>query len=174
MSLSLWKEFDDFFVDPWRHELVPFWRRRHPWWRDDLTFGPYPRDFLEHVPKEFEEMERRSREIEERLKSEIGDLVPTTGKDGFKVSVDVRQFSPNEITVKTNENSVTIEGKHEEHQGDQGYISRQFTQRYSLPPAYDPNTVTSQMSSDGVLTIKAPTPKALEGKERHVSIQQTG
>ena len=102
------------------------------------------------------------------------DLVPTVGKDGFQVNMDIQQFNPNEVTVKTVDNSIIVEGKHEERPDEHGYISRQFTRRYTLPKGYDPNSVCSTLSSDGVLTIKAPPPQQLESNERVVSIQQTG
>jgi HSP20 family molecular chaperone IbpA len=93
----------------------------------------------------------------------------------MQVCLDVAQFKPNEITVKTIENSIIVEGKHEERQDEHGYISRQFTRKYVLPKDYDPNTVVSSLSSDGVLSIKAPSPqKSAEGNERIISIQQTG
>lgn len=102
--------------------------------------------------------------------------IPTTGKDGFQVCLDVKDFAPNEISVKTVDNSIVIEGKHEERQDEHGYISRHFTRRYALPQGYEAKDVISQLSSDGVLTVKAPPiPKAVEGNNvRVVQIQQTG
>ncbi|XP_067001507.2 protein lethal(2)essential for life [Anabrus simplex] len=95
-------------------------------------------------------------------------------KDGFKVNLDVQQFKPEEITVKTVGNSVIIEGKHEERKDEHGYISRQFQRRYTLPKDVDPNTVTSKLSSDGILTIEGPR-KALPPpeNERVVAITKT-
>jgi hypothetical protein len=44
-----------------------------------------------------------------------------------------------------------------------------------LPKEYDPSSIHSTLSSDGVLTVKAPPPvAALTGNERHVPIQHTG
>jgi len=73
-----------------------------------------------------------------------------------QVILDVQQFSPDEITVKTIDNQVIIEAKHEEKQDEHGYISRQFVRRYVLPSSHDLANVTSTLSSDGVLTITAP------------------
>lgn len=73
-----------------------------------------------------------------------------------QVILDVQQFSPDEITVKTVDNHVIIEAKHEERQDEHGYISRHFVRRYVLPPSHDLVNVTSTLSSDGVLTITAP------------------
>jgi HSP20 family molecular chaperone IbpA len=102
--------------------------------------------------------------------------VSTIGKDGFQVCVDVHQFAPNEISVKTLDNSVVIEGKHEEKQDDHGFVSRHFVRRYVLPKDYDVQQVVSTLSSDGVLTVKAPppTPKEVQGRERVIQIQHTG
>ncbi|KAJ9581198.1 hypothetical protein L9F63_023624 [Diploptera punctata] len=95
-------------------------------------------------------------------------------KEGFKVNLDVQQFKPDELNVKTVDNYVVVEGKHEEREDEHGFISRQFVRRYKLPSQVDPDTVVSQLSSDGVLTIMAPK-KALPtgANERVVPINQT-
>jgi crystallin alpha B len=68
----------------------------------------------------------------------------------------VQQFSPDEITVKTVDNDVIVEAKHEEKKDEHGFISRHFVRRYVLPMSHDAIGVTSSLSSDGVLTITAP------------------
>lgn len=98
------------------------------------------------------------------------------GKDGFQVCMDVQHFAPNEISVKTVDNSIVVEAKHEERKDEHGYISRQFCRRYDLPDGFKGEDVVSTISSDGILTVKAPpvTP-AIEGSNvRQVEIQQTG
>jgi crystallin alpha B len=47
--------------------------------------------------------------------------------------LDVQQFKPDELTVKTVNDYVVVEGKHEERQDEHGFISRQFQRRYKLP-----------------------------------------
>ncbi|XP_037045375.1 heat shock protein 27-like [Bradysia coprophila] len=98
------------------------------------------------------------------------------GKDGFQVCMDVQQFAPNEISVKTVDNTIVVEAKHEERQDEHGYISRQFKRRYALPKGFNIKDVVTQLSSDGILTIKAPPEvKAVdEGNVRVLQIQQTG
>lgn len=110
----------------------------------------------------------------ERNDSSFG-LMPTVGSEGFQVCMDVSQFKPSELTVKTVDNIVVVEGKHEEREDDHGMIQRHFVRKYTLPKDYDPKDVHSTISSDGVLTVKAPPPpsKALKN-ERVVQIQQTG
>ncbi|XP_075154494.1 heat shock protein 27-like [Haematobia irritans] len=102
-------------------------------------------------------------------------LIPTVGKDGFQVCMDVSQFKPSELTVKTVDNMVIVEGKHEEREDEHGMIQRHFVRKYTLPKDYDAKDVHSTISSDGVLTVNAPPPpnKALTN-ERIVQIQQTG
>lgn len=94
-------------------------------------------------------------------------------KDLFKISLDVQQFRPTELFVKTTTNEVIIEGKHEERADEHGFISRQFLRRYKLPDNCIPETVTSNLTSDGVLIISAPKQhmKCIEEKERVVPIK---
>jgi len=95
--------------------------------------------------------------------------------DEFKVNLDVQQFKPDQLNVKVVDNTVVIDGKHEERQDEHGFISRQFQRRYVLPDNVDPATVVSSLSSDGVLTISAPkkSPPPPQN-ERVVPITQTG
>lgn len=163
---------------------------------DELTATPYRRNnFGRHIhPNELEiiadpgflqalgiprhqaECHYRPRCL--RKANKCGDAadLAITGKDGFQLCMDVKDFAPNEISVKTVDDTIVVEGKHEERQDQHGYISRQFTRRYTLPDGYDAKDVVSQLSSDGVLTVKAPPqPKAIEGNNvRVIQIQQTG
>lgn len=95
-------------------------------------------------------------------------------KNHFRANLDVQQFSPDEITVKVNaENELIVEAKHEEKQDQHGFISRHFIRKYKLPKNCDTTQLKSKLSSDGVLTLTAPT----IGKQeecREIPIQQTG
>lgn len=175
MSLTLWKEVDEFFDDTCRshrYSLLPTCWRRHHQWRNDCCYGLCPRELITCFPKEFKELERKAREFENRLAFEIVDLAPSQGSDGFQVRLDIANFGPNEITVTTNDDWVTIEGKHEERQGGNGHLARYFKRRYAMPPGHDSNKVTSDLSSNGILTVKAPLSKAIKEK-KHVTIQST-
>ncbi len=94
-------------------------------------------------------------------------------KDKFQVIIDVQQFRPEEITVKTVDNSIIVEAKHEEKKDEHGYISRQFQRRYVLPEGHDIGNVQSSLSSDGVLTITAPTLALPAPGEKIIPIQHT-
>lgn len=99
-----------------------------------------------------------------------------SGLDAYQVCLDVHQFAPNELTVKTVDDSVVVEGRHEEKEDKHGYISRHFKRRYVIPQGYDLEHVHSTLSSDGVLTVRAPKilPDREEPVERIIPIQQTG
>jgi len=95
-------------------------------------------------------------------------------KDKFQVILDVQQFAPNEITVKTIDNNIiVVEGKHEEKKDEHGFVSRQFSRRYVLPQGHDIGQVQSTLSSDGVLSITAPKLALPAPGEKIVPIQQS-
>ncbi|KAL0859423.1 hypothetical protein ABMA27_010602 [Loxostege sticticalis] len=94
-------------------------------------------------------------------------------KDKFQVNIDVQHFDPEEISVKTSDGYIVVEGKHEERKDEHGYISRQFKRRYALPEGCNPETVESRLSSDGVLTVVAPKTSG-DKDERAVPITHTG
>nr|QWV59569.1 heat shock protein 21 [Lasioderma serricorne] len=95
--------------------------------------------------------------------------------DKFQVNLDVQQFAPEEITVKAcGEDTITVEGKHEEKQDEHGFISRHFVRKYILPKGHDISQTVSSLSSDGVLTITAPRLDADVGEMRNIPIAQTG
>jgi len=101
----------------------------------------------------------------------------TTTKDGaFQVCIDVHHFKPSEVTVKTADSTIIIEGRHEEREDDHGYVERHFVRKYTLPKEYETTDIHSSLSSDGILTVKAPPPpKPLEGKNyKTVPIHRTG
>lgn len=100
--------------------------------------------------------------------------VSGVGKDGFQVVLDVQQFKPSEVSVKVVDNAVVVEGKHEEREDQHGYISRHFVRKYVVPKEVDIEQLGSTLSSDGILTLKAPKKAAAIEGERVIQIQQTG
>lgn len=80
-------------------------------------------------------------------------------KDRFVICVDVKHFSPEEISVNVSGDFITIHAKHEERQDDHGFVAREFLRRYKLPEGVASRGVfTSSLSWDGVLTVSAPRP----------------
>ena len=95
--------------------------------------------------------------------------------DNYEILLDVQQFNPNELSVRTADNYIVVEGKHEERPDDHGFISRQFKKRYPIPQNHLANDVESSLSSDGILKITVPKIQiAPEKTERIVHITQVG
>lgn len=95
------------------------------------------------------------------------------GKDGFQVTLDVSHFQPSEISVKILDNTIVVEAKHPERDDAFGLIARHLVRKYNLPRDYDVSTVHSNLSSNGVLLIKAPRPERITSDEQNVLITQT-
>ncbi|KAH9384565.1 alpha-crystallin B chain-like [Haemaphysalis longicornis] len=77
--------------------------------------------------------------------------------DKFAVSVNARNFTLTEISVKTEGNCVIVHAKHKEKSDDNGgYVKREFTRRYVLPEDVDPLTVKCHLMPNGFLALEAP------------------
>ncbi|KAK4886471.1 hypothetical protein RN001_002742, partial [Aquatica leii] len=96
-----------------------------------------------------------------------------TNKNKYEINLDVQQFEPNEITVKVNGNNVVVQAHHEEKQDQHGSISREFLRKYWVPNGYNLNKVSSNLSSDGVLTITVTRCDDVN-EDRVIPILQTG
>ncbi|XP_006894003.1 PREDICTED: alpha-crystallin A chain [Elephantulus edwardii] len=77
-------------------------------------------------------------------------------RDQFLILLDVKHFSPEDLTVKVLDDFVEIHGKHNERQDDHGYISREFHRRYRLPSNVDQSALSCSLSADGMLTFCGP------------------
>ncbi|XP_059058438.1 protein lethal(2)essential for life-like [Achroia grisella] len=82
--------------------------------------------------------------------------VVRTEKDKYEIVIQVKDFGPDDISVKTSNGYVEIEAQHEERKDDHGFISRRLTRRFELPSDCRPDDVISTLSSDGILTVTAP------------------
>lgn len=130
----------------------------------DIAFHP------EHFAGMFEFPARLN-----KMMSEMANELPVATKDGFQATFDVKEFKPEEINVKTKDNVVYVEGKHDERHDEHSLISRHFVRKFVLPKDANINQISSILSSDGVLTIKAPKLfEVTEEKERVIEIQKTG
>jgi len=93
--------------------------------------------------------------------------------DNYKIHVNVKDFGPEELVVKTVDNTVKVEAKHEEKTASgNSYSTRSFSQSFTLPRGANPDAISSSLSKEGVLTISAPLPKSARvGGERPVPIK---
>ncbi|XP_077260937.1 protein lethal(2)essential for life-like [Temnothorax americanus] len=89
----------------------------------------------------------------------------------FKITLDVKEYNPEEVTVKVVDRWVVVEGKHEATKDDGNAWSRQFVRKYLLPSRAEVDKIKTTLSSNGLLTVTAP----LKPKdERVIKIEQTG
>ncbi|KAK7926127.1 hypothetical protein WMY93_008437 [Mugilogobius chulae] len=77
-------------------------------------------------------------------------------KGRFVIYLDVKHFSPDELSVEVSEDYITVHGKHERRQDDHVFYSKEFLRKYRLPAGVSSANIISSLSSDGVLTITAP------------------
>merc|ERR1711971_400727 len=94
--------------------------------------------------------------------------------DLYKIEIDVQNFKPEDLVIKTVGQTVQVEAKHEEKTSDgASFSSRNFSQSFTLPSEVNPEAVASSLSRDGKLTIEAPLPKAksVASNERLVPIK---
>lgn len=97
-------------------------------------------------------------------------------KTKFQVTLDVSQFSPEEVNVKVVDQNVVVEAKHDEKEDEHGWVSRQFVRKYMIPSQCDIDKVESHLSSDGILSISAPRKEPLkrDTNAKIIKIQYTG
>lgn len=91
-------------------------------------------------------------------------------RDSFKVSFDVSKFKPEEITIRSEDGELVVEGK-QEAKSDEGYSTRHFVRAYSLPRNIDRDTFKSRLSKDGILSIEAKKLQQTEEKDNYIKIE---
>ncbi|XP_059141370.1 alpha-crystallin B chain-like [Physella acuta] len=94
----------------------------------------------------------------------------SSGHNVFRLQFDVRQFRPEEIFVKTLGNQLTIHAKHDEST-DGKSLHKEYHRQYVLPKELNPETLTSKLSRDGILTIEAPLPITDGHKDKLIPIK---
>jgi len=97
----------------------------------------------------------------------------STSTNDFEVRFDVAQFKPEELTVKTVDNFIVLEGVHEEREDGNGFVSRQFTRRIPIPAGIDAEAVKCSFTAGGQLVISAPklVPVQPAAEEKSIPIQ---
>jgi len=93
-----------------------------------------------------------------------------TDKDGshkLKLSFDVRQFKPEEISVKTSDQQLTVHAKHQEDTSN-SKVYREYHRQFLLPPTVKPESLKSVLSPEGVLSIEAPVEGSLPSSQPKV------
>ena len=90
--------------------------------------------------------------------------------ENFKVSFDTSKFKPEELTIRSEDGELLVEGK-QEIKSDDGYSTRQFVRTYSLPRNIDRDSFTSRLSKEGILSIEAKKLQKPEPEENIIKIE---
>ncbi|AWO99603.1 putative heat shock protein beta-11-like [Scophthalmus maximus] len=165
------------------------WPVRSLWPETRPLFYHMEQEMMRHM----QEM-RQSVEHMERLHQRIFDEIDQTsssggmfmpiafqdlGRDGdsFALSLDTKEFSPEELSVKQVGRKLRVSGKTEKKQddgkGSYSYRCQEFRQEFDLPDGVAPENVTCSLAG-GRLQIQAPRDRApTDGKERVVPISVT-
>lgn len=77
------------------------------------------------------------------------------GSRKLRLQVDIGEFTPEEIVVKTMDKKLIVHAAHEEKRQGRT-MSREFNKEYELPESVDPMTVNAYLGDDGKLVIEAP------------------
>merc|ERR1712226_1586300 len=74
----------------------------------------------------------------------------------FQVEFDVKDYKPEELSIKTEGSTLVVLAKHEDKSGDSSYVTKQFEQRFTLPSGVKADAISSSLSRDGMLVVTAP------------------
>ena len=90
----------------------------------------------------------------------------------MRLTVDIGEFSPEEIVVKTTDRKLIVHAEHEERTAGRT-LHKEFNKEYDLPESVDPSTISAYLADDKQLTIEAPLkPAAVQRKVYEVRESQ--
>jgi len=82
--------------------------------------------------------------------------IQSDGKGTFRILVNVKDFSPEELKIDCSEYVVRIEAKHDAKRDQHGSLSRAFSRIYDMPKCVRANDIWAELLAGGILEIKAP------------------
>ncbi|GCB71879.1 heat shock protein beta-11-like [Scyliorhinus torazame] len=130
---------------------------------------------LEELAKEFWEHKPRNQDSRPDDNKEGKRQSGDKDGDGFSLSLDVQQFSPEELMVKVLGRKVLVTGKHEKKsnagRGSYSYRYEEFRREFQLPDDVDAEALNCCLSQDGRLKVEAPHLALPAGNERTVPIK---
>lgn len=90
------------------------------------------------------------------------------GSRKLRLSVDVGEFKPDEIVVKTADRKLIVHAEHEEKLSGRT-MHKEFNKEYELPESVDQSAITAYIGEEGKLFVEAP----LRPAQKRYSITQS-
>lgn len=78
----------------------------------------------------------------------------SNNKDTFEASIECKNFEPQDIKVKIENDCLVVEGKLEK-KSENGHWSQNFVQRFSIPENVIQESFTCNLDKNGILKIRA-------------------
>lgn len=85
----------------------------------------------------------------------IGSPVVSSETGKFKLEIDIEDFRPEELTVKTQDKRVVVCARREEKSGTRS-STRELSREHTIPDSVDPLTIKAFFTDGGKLIIEAP------------------
>ncbi|XP_066442456.1 heat shock protein 30C-like [Eleutherodactylus coqui] len=98
------------------------------------------------------------------------------GKDNFDLTLEVKGFTPEELTVKTEGRRLIVSEKHDKKSSENGgyfHEYREWRREAELPQDVNPEDILCSLSKDGQLRLQAPRLVLPAAEERPISINVT-
>ncbi|VDN01681.1 unnamed protein product [Thelazia callipaeda] len=89
----------------------------------------------------------------------------------FAVEIDAYQFRPEEIQVKTIDDTLLIEGRHEDVHDRDNFTKMYFVRKYQLPLDVNPADISSTIDNSGRLLVEARKQSHIQGRERMIPVE---
>uniref|UniRef100_A0A8L8KCR2 SHSP domain-containing protein n=1 Tax=Heligmosomoides polygyrus TaxID=6339 RepID=A0A8L8KCR2_HELPZ len=166
---------------------LQFWRDTDHWWRDWPSDWPRMDAVMPRFTSHLDRLDRNWRNDPfwqdiyprwaEPIFKEGIDVHSNIINDErrFAVEVDCYQFKPEEIQVKTQDDTLMIEGRHEDVRDRDNFTKMYFVRKYQMPRDVDHALISSNIDSRGRLTVEAPRRySAIAGRDRVIPIEGGG
>uniref|UniRef100_A0A0B7ATA4 SHSP domain-containing protein n=1 Tax=Arion vulgaris TaxID=1028688 RepID=A0A0B7ATA4_9EUPU len=82
-------------------------------------------------------------------------ITEADGSRKLRLEVDIGEFKPEDVVVKTMDRKLIVHAEHEEKTSGRT-LHKEFNKEYDLPESVDPATIQAYITDDKKLTIEAP------------------
>ncbi|NXG88698.1 HSPBB protein, partial [Stercorarius parasiticus] len=162
------------------HFMPPTSSSLFPWLGPVRTLWPHPGTLFAELERELRLEMERAREFmssfEQFLSTPSTSAALTQGSgEGFAVCQDVKDFAPEQLSVKVVGRKVVLVGQKEtqstDEKGSFSYKYEVLKREWDVPEEVDAEALTCSLSKEGQLRIEAPRLALPAAPERNVPIQ---